>query len=333
MFRQTLRIAGVPLLSHGSPGVDGSSRADEVRETDSFVHLRSVADTSSRMTLPPAAATTLGAVLEARVTWLGHATTLLELDNVRLLTDPLLRPQTGLLRRRGTRPPPSKWSGVDAVLLSHLHHDHADLRSLRLLPSATPVITSEANADWLRRRGLRGVAASTERWHLLDRDRAIAVSLVPALHSSRPMPHRPNDAHGHLIRSPACRIWVAGDTSLFGGMKQVPDLLGGRVDLAVVPISGWGPRLSRGHLDPVQAAEACVLVGARAVLPVHWGTLHLPGLRNVPRGWMDQPVEQFTRALARLAPACEALLLKIGGSTNVPLPYRVTRRRVDDGIS
>lgn len=265
------------------------------------------------------------------MTWLGHATTLLEVDEVRLLTDPLLRSHAGLLRRRGWRPPRASWSHVDAVLLSHLHHDHADLPSLRLLRPDTPVVTSDVNARWLRRRGLHGVAASTERWRPLNQSGTVEVRLADALHGSRPMPHRPNDTHGHLVRAPGCRIWIAGDTALFGQMTEIPELLGGRVDLAVVPISGWGPRLSRGHLDPAQAAEACVLVGARAALPVHWGTLHPPGLGNLPRGWMDKPVDLFTTALARLAPGCEAIPLGIGGSIRVPMPGRVTRRRSDDG--
>lgn len=278
------------------------------------------------MTLERAAACTLGAVLELRVTWLGHATTLLEIGQgtraVRLLTDPLLRSHAGPLRRRGARPDPATWAHVDAVLLSHLHHDHADLPSLRLLPRGTPVVTSNRSARWLSRRGLHGTAASTERWLPLDPDSTVAVRLAVARHGSRPMPHRPNDAHGHLIRSGSCRIWVAGDTALFLQMAEIPKLLDGPVDLAVLPISGWGPRLSRGHLDPVQAAEACALVGARAALPVHWGTLHPPGLRDLPRGWMDEPLDRFTTALARLSPSTTAILLAIGGSARVPAPSR-----------
>ena len=65
-----------------------------------------------------------------------------------------------------------------------------------------------------------------------------------------------------------------GDTSLYPEMTEIPDLLGRRLDLIAVPIAGWGPRLSPGHLGPREAVEACVRSGARWALPVHWGTLH-----------------------------------------------------------
>ena len=89
------------------------------------------------------------------VTWLGHSTVVLDLDGVRLIADPLLRPNAGILRRRGRRPDEEAWAGTDAVLLSHLHHDHAELASLRRLAGA-PILTAPDNAAWLRRRGLNG---------------------------------------------------------------------------------------------------------------------------------------------------------------------------------
>ena len=85
------------------------------------------------------------------------------------------------------------------------------------------------------------------------------------------MPHRPNAANGFLVTTPAYRIWFAGDTSPFPAMADLPALAGGPIDLALIPVGGWGPRLSGGHMDPVQAARACVTVGARAAVPVHWG--------------------------------------------------------------
>ena len=85
------------------------------------------------------------------VTWLGHSTVLLEIAGTRLLTDPLLRPHAGVLRRRTPRPTEEHWREVDAVLLSHLHHDHAHLRSLREL-GPVPILTGRENATWLRAR-------------------------------------------------------------------------------------------------------------------------------------------------------------------------------------
>ena len=98
------------------------------------------------------------------VTWLGHSTVVLDVDGTRLLTDPLLRRHAGLLRRRGEPPAPAVWQNVDGVLLSHLHHDHADLRSLELLPEGTPVVTAAPNIGWLRRHRLAASAPSRGQW-------------------------------------------------------------------------------------------------------------------------------------------------------------------------
>jgi L-ascorbate metabolism protein UlaG (beta-lactamase superfamily) len=248
-----------------------------------------------------------------QVTWLGHATVLLELDGVRLITDPLLRRHAGILRRRGPAPRPGSWGRLDAVLLSHLHLDHADLRSLRLL-AGVPVLTAGPNARWVRRKGLLAPGAGAGAWtRIAGSD--VEVRLVPATHHSRPMPHRPNAAVGHLVRGPSGVVWAAGDTALFPEMEELAGWAGGAVDLAVVPVGGWGPRLSAGHLDPEQAAVACRLAGARHAVPVHWGTLHLPGGRRRPRGWMDQGGPRFAAAVD---PGCRALVLDPGESTTVP---------------
>jgi L-ascorbate metabolism protein UlaG (beta-lactamase superfamily) len=250
-----------------------------------------------------------------RITWLGHSTTVLDFPGARVLTDPLLRDQALPLRRRGPRPAPHAWEGSDAVLLSHLHHDHADLRSLRMV-SGRPVVTTPRNARWLLSHGIAGVDGRWDRW---DRVSAsdLAVRLVPAVHHSRPMPHRPNESSGHLLRSGDFVVWVAGDTALFQGMNELPEVAGGRIDLAVVPIGGWGPRLSGGHMGPAQAAEACALVRPRWVVPVHWGTLHPPGMRNRPPGWMDRPGELFKQEMVRVAPQCQAVVLSVGTRANL----------------
>lgn len=247
-----------------------------------------------------------------RLTWLGHATVVLELGGIRLLTDPLLRGRAGPLRRRGPAPDLDRAAEADAILISHLHHDHAELTSLRMLP-ALPLLTGPRNAAFLTRRRLHGVAL-TDQWYDVG-DSGVQVRMVRADHHARRMPHRPNDSYGHLVRTPTRRIWLAGDTSLYPEMADLPELAGGPLDLAVVPIGGWGPRLSGGHMDPEQAARACAVVGARAAVPYHWGTFYVPTQHNTPRGWMDRPGPAFAESLAEHAPACEARVLRPGGTT------------------
>jgi L-ascorbate metabolism protein UlaG (beta-lactamase superfamily) len=275
-------------------------------------------------------------------TWLGHSTVLLERSGVRVITDPLLRRHAGVLRRRGGRPV-DVWRGADAVLVSHLHYDHAELGSLRMLGDV-PVLTAPANARWLRLHGIAGaVGLGPDEWFTVAP--GVDVRLTPAVHASRPMPHRPNAANGHLVRfaglgfsavgtgadggtgvgdgavsgpgGDGLVVWAVGDTELFGGLAEVPRLAGSAPDLVLVPIAGWGPRLSRGHMGPAQAVELCTIVGARTAVPVHWGTLHAPGGRHVPPGWMDAPGDLFALAAARRAPDVVTRVLRPGGSCAV----------------
>ncbi|MDR7084078.1 L-ascorbate metabolism protein UlaG (beta-lactamase superfamily) [Arthrobacter ginsengisoli] len=251
-----------------------------------------------------------------RITWLGHSSVVLDLDGVRVLTDPLLRPHAGLLRRIAPRPDPASWSGADVVLLSHLHHDHAELRSLRMLGGAA-VMSAPANVVWLRRRTqLPGVPLG-DGWTPVGSG-GVEVRQVPAEHRHRPMPHRPNDAHGQLVRGPSGVVWIAGDTGLFPEMAELPAMAGGAIDVALVPVWGWGPRLSAGHLSPETAARAAALSGARYALPVHWGTLHPPFVTRFARGWLEHPGRRFALAVAEQAPGCTAVVLAPGQSWVAP---------------
>ena len=251
------------------------------------------------------------------VRWLGHASTVLDLDGVRLLTDPLLLRHAGLLRRRGAAPRRPDWQGPAAVLLSHLHHDHAEIGSLRLL-DGVPVLSAPANARWLRGKGIPDAVGltDTEWWTVPGSD--VRVRLVPAIHVHRPMPHRPNATHGFVVASDSVRVWFAGDTAPFAAMADIPALAGGPIDLALVPVGGWGPRLSGGHMDAVQAARACATVGARVAVPVHWGTLHAPVSRRLPPGWMDRSGPAFAAAAARVAPGVQVHVVLPGEQIEVP---------------
>ena len=254
-----------------------------------------------------------------RVTWLGHSSVVLELDGVRVLTDPLLRPHAGLLRRLAPRPDPASWSHPDVVLLSHLHHDHAELRSLRMLPGAT-LMSDAANVAWLRRRRLPNAVPLGDAWTAAGTmtGTGVQVRQVPAEHRSRPMPHRPNAANGQLVRGPSGTVWIAGDTGLFPEMAAIPAMAGGPIDIALVPVWGWGPRLSAGHLSPVTAARAAALSGARFAIPVHWGTLHPPLVTHFARSWLEQPGRRFAEAVAEQAPGCTAVVLAPGESWVAP---------------
>jgi L-ascorbate metabolism protein UlaG (beta-lactamase superfamily) len=114
-------------------------------------------------------------------------------------------------------------------------------------------------------------------------------------------------AVGYLVTG-SVRAWFAGDTDLFGGMREIaPDL-----DLALLPVAGWGPRLPAGHLDPRRAAQALTLLRPRVAVPIHWGTYRRFGL---PTGdeLLREPAESFARFAAELAPEVEVRILPVGG--------------------
>lgn len=249
-----------------------------------------------------------------RIHWIGHATTVLDVGGVRLLTDPLLRRHAGLLRRVGPKPEPAQWAGVDAILLSHLHLDHADVGSLRMLPDV-PVLTGPADAAWVERVGHPAVAlASTGEWTTLHGGAGtVEVRLVRADHHSRPMPHRPNDAHGFLVRSAWGEVvWFPGDTSAYPELDDLPHLAGGPIDVALLPIHGWGPRLSPGHMDPMAAAHVCDVVKPAAVVPIHHGTFHPVGLGLGSLDWMQRPLLEFRAALHQVKPPTDLLDVGLG---------------------
>lgn len=252
-----------------------------------------------------------------RLTWIGHATVVIDVGGVRLLTDPLLRRHAGPLRRRGPAPDPEAWRGTEAVLVSHLHADHASLGSLRML-SGVPLLTGRGNARWLRARtGARVPGPADDEWYRIPGDRDVEVRLVRADHHSRPMPHRPNGAYGHLVRTTGTTIWFAGDTSVYPEMADLPALAETRIDVALLPIGGWGPRLSAGHMGPQEAVDAVELVRPRAVLPIHHGTLHPPGFELASLDWMDRPLRDFERELARRCPDVTLLRAGLGGTVEV----------------
>jgi L-ascorbate metabolism protein UlaG (beta-lactamase superfamily) len=250
-----------------------------------------------------------------RLTWLGHSTVVVDLDGVRVLTDPLLRPHAGLLRRLAPRPDPASWSRPDVVLLSHLHHDHAELRSLRMLQGAV-LMSAPANVAWLRRRSLSPAVPLGDGWTPVRS--GVEIRQVPAEHRHRPMPHRPNGANGQLVRGPSGIVWIAGDTGLFPEMAEIPAMAGGPVTVALVPVWGWGPRLSAGHLSPETAARAVAMTGARFAVPVHWGTLHPPFVTHFARSWLELPGRRFADAVAEHAPGCTAVVLAPGQSWAAP---------------
>jgi L-ascorbate metabolism protein UlaG (beta-lactamase superfamily) len=233
----------------------------------------------------------------ARVRYVGHATVLIELDGVRLLTDPVLRLRIGHLWRRVPLDV-ADLAGVDAVLVSHVHYDHLDRPSLRQLGPDVPLVAPRGAGRVLRGfSDVREVDVGDEV-RLGD----VTVHVTPAEHRSARFTLRTAPSLGFVV-SGSRRIYFAGDTDLFEGMNA----LAGSLDVALLPVAGWGPKVGPGHLDPLRAAQALRMLRPRIAVPIHWGTLTLP-----TRSASAEPPEEFRRHAAELAPGVEVRILEPG---------------------
>jgi L-ascorbate metabolism protein UlaG (beta-lactamase superfamily) len=245
------------------------------------------------------------------VAYLGHATVLMELDGAKLLTDPLLRRRVTHLRRADD-PRMEGLRDVDAVLISHAHHDHLHLRSLRLLDRSTRIVVPKG-VGWLVKLGRFRSIEEVDEGDTVE----IGSLRVRATHAEHSGTRQPGwlqaPALGYAIEG-SQRIYFAGDTDLFEGMAGlVPNL-----DVALLPIWGWGPSLGPGHMSPREAAEAAHMLQATVAIPMHWGTffpLHT-ALRGKP-AFIDRPLTEFEAEMEALAPTTEVRALRPGEETIV----------------
>jgi L-ascorbate metabolism protein UlaG (beta-lactamase superfamily) len=248
--------------------------------------------------------------MPGRLRWLGHSTVLIELDGVRLLTDPLLRRRV-LHLRRAVALDLGGLSDLDAVLLSHVHYDHLDIPSLRRLGGEITIVAPRGAERLLRRRGFASVVEVAPGQETIVG--SLAVRAVPAEHGSRRVLGARTEALGYVVDG-ARRLYFSGDTDLFPGMAE----LGDGLDVALVPIWGWGPSIGPGHLDPRRAAEALAVLRPRAAVPIHWGTYYpLTSKRRTPPAFLTAPAEEFERAAAELAPSVEVHVLPVGGTLSL----------------
>ncbi len=231
----------------------------------------------------------------------------MEVDGVALLTDPVLGRWVGPLARSGPLPDAATYSGIDIVLISHPHHDHLDVASLRRLPLQTTVISPRGTAAIVRSAGLLNIVEIAPGETISYA--TIRVTAVAAKHpGGRWSSEVDARALGYLIKGDQS-VYFAGDTGLFPGLAD----LRGEVDLALLPIGGWGVTLGPEHMDAVQAAEACRLIKPRFTLPVHFGTLAIPGTRRGLKPlWRRQDPQLFAARTALESPTTRTLIAPAG---------------------
>jgi L-ascorbate metabolism protein UlaG (beta-lactamase superfamily) len=243
------------------------------------------------------------------VTYVGHSTVQVETAGTLILTDPILRPRVAHLRRIVPLPALDELDHPDAVLISHAHFDHVDRRSLELLRPC-PAIVPRGCGGLLRGAGFRDVTEAVPGETLEVGATQVTPVLVP--HDGRRHPFsRARETLAYLIEG-GSRTFFAGDTDVFEEMGR----LAGGLDLALLPIWGWGPRVGPGHMNPERAARATGLLDPRVVIPIHWGTLASP---RAP--WLDdpeRPAREFAERVAADGSGVEVRVLSPGERAEIP---------------
>lgn len=251
--------------------------------------------------------------LVCRVTYIGHATLLIDINGARIITDPVLRDSLWHLRRRAPNPSHRLLSQrpPDLILLTHLHSDHTDLPSLRMLPPHVPILAPIGSAGYLSRRLKHPIYEVTigDQVELGP----LRVAVTPAAHSDLNPPPRPHTpVLSYVIHGPIS-LYFVGDTDLFDEMATIARVHAPEV--ALLPVSGFGPYIGNGHLTARTAAQALRLLRPRVAIPIHWGTFSPAGPGWHRWSFLDDPPYAFLAHAAREAPETEVRILTPGQET------------------
>jgi L-ascorbate metabolism protein UlaG (beta-lactamase superfamily) len=274
-----------------------------------------------------------------RATWLGHSTVLVEIDGLRVLTDPVWGPRASPSRLAGPRrfqpvPVPLRaLPPLDLVLVSHDHYDHLDYPTMReIAKQPVPIVTSLGVGAHLEAWGIPPARIVELDWwqsHTLP-GAELTVHAAPSQHfSGRGLKDRNATLWSSLvIETPRHRVFFSGDTGLTSEYTAIRERFG-RFDLVMLEVGAFHPSWGDIHLGPEHALEALELLGGGVFLPIHWGTFAL-----ALHPW-DEPAE----TLLALAPAhgAELLMPRLGEAVEpahreAPVPWwrdlaRQTRRR------
>lgn len=222
--------------------------------------------------------------LESTITWIGHSTFFLQYEGMNIITDPIWARRLGFEKRLGQPGIPiSEVPPIDLILISHSHYDHLHIASIRKLYRAgTTLVVPVGLKRKMLRKGFRN-CMEMEWWQEIKLGK-IRLTFVPTQHWTRRTPWDTNTSHwGGYILEPAesenkrlsPNLYFAGDSGYFPGFKEIGNRY--KIDIALMPIGAYEPEwfMTSQHVNPEEAIQAFLDVGAETMIPMHYGTFRL----------------------------------------------------------
>lgn len=251
-----------------------------------------------------------------QVSWLGHATTLINFYGTIILTDPNFSPRVGIARRLVA--PPVKvleLPAIDLIVISHAHLDHLDKRSLKQLPQGATLVIPRNSSDLVKEMNFKQVVELD--WEKEVTIKGVTIRAFRPAHWGRRTPFDDNDRgyNSYILTKDGKSILFGGDsayTTAFGQQGRKYDLV-----LALIAIGAYRPELwRRSHATPEEALKMFLESGARYFVPIHWGTFIL-GLEPI-----EEPTERLTAEAQRLGIRDRVIVLGHGESADIlPGPF------------
>ena len=227
------------------------------------------------------------------ICWLGHASFLIQLGGKRLLFDPVFGDIPFYKRHTIAPYRPEELPGVDCVLVSHAHYDHFDAPSLKALERFTPLAVVPQKSSDIVAKAAPALACRELGWFESYEEDGIRITLVPSMHMSRRTPFDNNTRlwGGFVVESDEHCIYFAGDTGYGPHFEEIGKRFD--IDYALLPISSYAPAfvMKYTHLNPEEAYHAFKELGAKTMIPMHYGTFDLS----------DEPMEEPLEWMKKIA--------------------------------
>lgn len=255
-----------------------------------------------------------------RAWWLGHASVLLEIDGVRVLTDPMFSQRAspfqfiGPARLHDTPLALELWKNIDAVVISHDHFDHLDMDSIRhLARGGTQFYVGLGIGAHLEKWGVNPVQIHEMDWWEEAEIKGVKIHCTPARHySGRTSMNNSTLWASWMLKGPNHSAYFSGDTGYAGHFKAIRERLGAP-DLALIKIGAYGDTWLDIHMNPEAAIKAGQDLGAHTMLPIHWATFNL-----AYHDW----VEPIMRTLAAAnAKNIQVITPRVGEKFDLDLPF------------